>query len=371
MSRFATAASLAAILLTLAVPGCSRTADAPAAGDPGADRPSPAGVWRWTRLNGSKPFDVSKPGNYTLELLAEGRYAVRADCNQADGAYERSGGELSLQPGPMTLATCPPGSLSSRFVNLLSDVTSYEREGNRLVLHLADGIGSMEFAAGRDVALAGSAWLVRSYNNGRRTVATVAEGTTIHASFGEDGSLRGSTGCNSYTSSYELDGNTIAIGPAATTRKMCPDEIMQQEADFLAALSSAATWEIRGGRLQLHAAAGTPAVGLASAVSGTLAYQAEGGLPPNAMVTVQLQNLSRADVATTVVGQQLFPAAGRQAPLSFVVSFDPADIDAHDPYGLQATIRAGDELLFTSQAVPVITRDSPSFGVEVKLDPAG
>ena len=79
----------------------------------------------------------------------------------------------------------------------------------------------------------------------------------ITAIFGADGSLYGSAGCNSYSTSYQVGGNTITIKPAATTRMSCPETgVMDQETNYLAALASAKTFEIVGERLTLKDADG-------------------------------------------------------------------------------------------------------------------
>jgi heat shock protein HslJ len=88
---------------------------------------------------------------------------------------------------------------------------------------------------------------VLGYNNGRGGVVSVLQGTEITAYFGEDGQLSGSAGCNNYTAAYEIDGDQIKIGPAATTRMACgePEGIMEQEAEYLAALENSGIYRIQ------------------------------------------------------------------------------------------------------------------------------
>jgi heat shock protein HslJ len=91
--------------------------------------------------------------------------------------------------------------------------------------------------------------------------------TAITATFGADGQLTGSAGCNTYIAAYQTEGNSITIGPAAATRKLCPqpEGLMAQEAQYLAALETAATYQLRGDRLELHTADGALAVTFQSA----------------------------------------------------------------------------------------------------------
>jgi uncharacterized lipoprotein YbaY len=343
----------------------------PAAAAPG-DRPLVGTVWRWSRLVGPDTLEVPRPGRYTLELLPEGRYALRADCNTGNGAYTLEEGRLELLPGPMTAVECGPESLSDRFLRLLSKVEGVAQDGDRLVLQLAGTAGAMELEARREVALTGTAWVVRSYNNQKQAVVSVARGTSLTAVFGADGRLTGSAGCNRYTAGYEVEGEGIEIGPAASTRMACsePEGIMAQESAFLTALSTPTTWSIQGERLQLRTARGALAVDLVSAVTGTLSYRVRSALPPDAEIRVRLEDVSLADAPAVPIGEQVFRASGRQVPLPFEVVYDPTDIDPRHTYSISARVTGVDgHLLFvTATAHHVITHDNPTQGVEIVLD---
>jgi uncharacterized lipoprotein YbaY len=346
---------------------------APSVAAAAGGRPLVGTLWRWRHLTGPDPLEVPRPGRYTLELLPEGRYALRADCNTGGGAYTLEDGRLALLPGPMTAAECGPDSLYDRFLGLLSKVERVDQDGERLVLQLAGDAGAMEFEARREVALVGTAWVVRSYNDQKQAVVSVARGTSLDATFGADGRLTGSAGCNRYSAGYEVEGEGIEIGPAAATRMACPEPegIMAQESSFLTALSTPANWKIEGERLQLRTARGALAVDLAAAVTGSVSYRVRRALPPDAVVRVRLDDVSLADAPAVLIGEQVFRAADRQVPLPFEVVYDPADIDPRHTYGVSARITDADgRLLFVSTtAHHVITRDDPSLGVEIVLDP--
>ncbi len=109
-------------------------------------------VWQWIAFqdsaDGEESNDISvdDPASYTLELLPDGTYALKADCNFVSGQYTLNNGSLSFDPGAMTLAECGPESFSNRFVALLGDVVTYvfNAEGN-LVLNLKMDAGDMIF----------------------------------------------------------------------------------------------------------------------------------------------------------------------------------------------------------------------------------
>jgi heat shock protein HslJ len=54
---------------------------------------------------------------------------------------------------------------------------------------------------------------------------------------------------------FAADGSAVRFGPAATTRRICPDEgVMEQEQAFLNAMASVATMRIEGDRLEFRTA---------------------------------------------------------------------------------------------------------------------
>ena len=76
--------------------------------------------------------------------------------------------------------------------------------------------------------------------------------TQITAEFDEEGRVGGSSGCNSYGTSYTVDGNLIEFGEEMIgTLMACPDPVMEQERAYLEVLGAAATFEIVDDELTL------------------------------------------------------------------------------------------------------------------------
>ncbi|MCZ7668207.1 MAG: YbaY family lipoprotein [Chloroflexi bacterium] len=96
-------------------------------------------------------------------------------------------------------------------------------------------------------------------------------------------------------------------------------------------------------------------------VSGEVTYTDDIVLPDDAVLTVQIQDISLADAAATVMGEQSYVTEGQQAPLPFSVTYDAAAIVDNHTYGLSIRITAADEtLLFVNDTlIPVITNGSP------------
>ena len=124
----------AAILLTAVLAAC---ASAP------ARLPLDGTAWRLVKFQGGDgtvlvPDDGSK---YTVAFGADGRVAVRFDCNRGSGGWTSPGpNQLQFGPMAMTRAMCPPGSLHDRMVKHWFYVRSYViREGHLYLSLMADG----------------------------------------------------------------------------------------------------------------------------------------------------------------------------------------------------------------------------------------
>jgi heat shock protein HslJ len=73
----------------------------------------------------------------------------------------------------------------------------------------------------------------------------------------EDGKLNGTDGCNSYSSTYSVNGDQFSVNQdIASTMMACPEPIMQQAAAYIAALTQAAAYKIDGQQLTLSDASG-------------------------------------------------------------------------------------------------------------------
>lgn len=91
-------------------------------------------------------------------------------------------------------------------------------------------------------------------------------------------------------------------------------------------------------------------------VTGTISYRERMALSDRAELKVVLLDVSRQDVAATVIAQQTISNPG-QVPIRFELAYDPADIDERMSYSLRATIHDRGRMVFTSDThTPVLTR---------------
>jgi putative lipoprotein len=86
----------------------------------------------------------------------------------------------------------------------------------------------------------GTAWTVSTIG-GQKTVP----GAQPTVTFGSDGTISGSTGCNTYSGTYTVDGDKLAVSQLAMTRMACADPAVNaQEAAVTTALTGATSWSI-------------------------------------------------------------------------------------------------------------------------------
>lgn len=99
-------------------------------------------------------------------------------------------------------------------------------------------------------------------------------------------------------------------------------------------------------------------------VSGTITFDGDAAIPDDAVLVVQLRDVSYQDVASILIAEQTIQNPKR-FPLSFSVQYDPDSIDQRAIYGLGIRISLGDRLLYTNDtAFDVLTRGNPSRNVK-------
>ncbi|CAH0525298.1 YbaY family lipoprotein [Vibrio hippocampi] len=93
-------------------------------------------------------------------------------------------------------------------------------------------------------------------------------------------------------------------------------------------------------------------------VTGTVAYRERIALPPNAVVTIKLLDVSKQDVAADVVAEQTFTTDGAQVPFDFELSYDTTDIQPKHTYSVSARIEVDGKLRFISDTRYAVITDS-------------
>jgi uncharacterized lipoprotein YbaY/heat shock protein HslJ len=187
--------------------------------------------------------------------------------------------------------------------------------------------------------------------------------------------ISGTTGCNGYGGEITAAATTITFGAIRGTLIACEDELITaQERALYAAFQGTRPYSITAdGELRIGYDDGQQLsfrrFAAEAAVSGTITYLQRIALPPQAIIEVQLVDVSRADAPATVIAFTTLEADGRQVPLPFYLPYDPTQIDERNSYAVQARITIDGELRFiTTERFAVITQGNPTT-IEVRVDP--
>jgi heat shock protein HslJ len=200
------------------------------------------------------------PAAARVDLLIEGDQASgTSGCNLYFGDVQIDGSAITFGTLGGTQMACeqPLMDLEVAYFAALGVVSEYEVSADQLVLTGDDVRLVFDAEAPPEpLPLVGTVWTLEALVTGTDAVSSPIAGTEVTIDFTEDGSASGSGGCNSFNTSYEIEGDTIGFGPIASTAMACEQDVSDQEAAVFSALESAATYEIVGEVLTLNDADG-------------------------------------------------------------------------------------------------------------------
>ncbi len=105
---------------------------------------------------------------------------------------------------------------------------------------------SMVSVGGGGAELTGISWRPVSVGD-----QEIPEDSGLYVLFEVDGSIKGHGGCNGFFGSLEKADSGIAVGRLGATRMACPDEIMDREMAFMAAVQRTRDFRSGGDRMSL------------------------------------------------------------------------------------------------------------------------
>ena len=196
------------------------------------------------------------PGSHINAIFSNQKLNGFAGCNGYFGSYQITRNqELSLN-GPIgtTMKSCSSviDAQEQKYLKLLTKAVKFRIEKDDLIL--LDQIQNpiVKFSAVKSTGLENTSWRATGINNGRGGVVSDNNTHLTSVRF-ENGKIQGKAACNQYSASYTLQEQQISIGPVQTTRKFCSEEgVMEQEAQFLDALSLVSRYELMADRLNFR-----------------------------------------------------------------------------------------------------------------------
>lgn len=206
------------------------------------------------------------PGDVRIDaLFAGGEVSGSSGVNTYSASYELSGSSLTIGAVASTMMAGPDDAMAAEqaYLAALQRAASFEATEDMLTIYDGEGVELLAYDMVETPSIAATAWKVTGYNNGKGGVVSAIVGSELTAVFSEDGTVSGSSGVNTYSGEYALDGNEITIGPLVATEMASEDpRLMEQESAYLAALQSAAVYTIRGNTMELRREDGALAVSL-------------------------------------------------------------------------------------------------------------
>jgi heat shock protein HslJ len=187
------------------------------------------------------------PLRYTVRFFADGRVAVVADCNLANGVYTVDGGNLDITVGAMTMALCPEDSLSDQFVADLDQVATFfsVTETGELVLSLPADAGFLRFQP----SLAGVVWEWTEFQSMDGSTTTPDDPGRYTIEFLTEQQIAVGADCNRGRGTFQRTGAELDITVTALTRALCPPDSLFE--DFIAYLDQAVSLTFADGLLHL------------------------------------------------------------------------------------------------------------------------
>ena len=105
-----------------------------------------------------------------------------------------------------------------------------------------------------------------------------------------------------------------------------------------------------------------------ASVTGEVFYLQRMALPPQAVLSVTLQDVSLADAPSIELARQQGPVNG-QVPLPFRLDYNPQQVDPRHRYSVSARIELDGRLLFISTQHYGVKLDGSDQPLRIKLDP--
>jgi heat shock protein HslJ len=145
-------ALLALVILAATLAGCGAASDEDALVDT---------HWRLAAFTEVTPafqgvVPAEEQANYTIDFLANDAFAAKADCNLVAGAYSARRSNLTITPGPTTMAFCGEESYGELYVHMLSRADTYEIRREQLTITLKGG-ANLTFTAMPEASASASA----------------------------------------------------------------------------------------------------------------------------------------------------------------------------------------------------------------------
>jgi heat shock protein HslJ len=203
-----------------------------------------------------------KPGTQITAFFdAQGKVSGSAGCNQYTASYEATLNGLSIGAPATTKMSCsePAGIMNQEtlYLTTLQGASGYSISGNILTVSDSGKNAILTYSTippyeMTPAPMTGTMWYLNSFVDAQGQIWGPVPTNPISLQFTDDGKVSGNAGCNSYSGTYTVSGNSISMSGFATTLMYCGDPgVMDLESTYLAVLPTMKVYKIRGNELTL------------------------------------------------------------------------------------------------------------------------
>ncbi|HQA80930.1 MAG TPA: META domain-containing protein, partial [Methanoregulaceae archaeon] len=188
-------------------------------------------TWYLVSLNEGGASLSTKPGTtITAFFDAQGKVSGSAGCNQYTASYEATAVGLSIRAPASTKMNCnePAGIMTQETVYLsaIQGAAGYAISGDTLTINDSGGKALLTYSTVppyqmTPAPLTGTMWYLNSFVDSQGNPWSPGSTNPISIQFADDGKVSGNGGCNSYSGSYTVSGNSITMSGFATTLMYC------------------------------------------------------------------------------------------------------------------------------------------------------
>jgi len=104
-------------------------------------------------------------------------------------------------------------------------------------------------------------------------------------------------------------------------------------------------------------------------VSGTVNIAQRIALPPDAVLTVTLSDASLADAPSRVIAQKVARTGGKQAPFTFILPYNPQDIQPNARVILSAAVTVNGQMVFITDSIKEVVNRGQGTRADLQLVP--
>jgi heat shock protein HslJ len=204
-----------------------------------------------------QPYSLVK-GSQLRVSFGDQNIGAQAGCNSMGGDASWAGGVLVVDGKTlvMTEMGCDEALMQQDtwFADVLTSKPTLSQSASTLTITSGGTVIVLtdKEVALPDASLTGTLWRLDSIVSGD-SASSVPSGVESTLELNDSGDLTADLGCNSGRGRYSARGNTLTIGPIATTRKTCTPPASEVEAAVLGLLQGDVSYSIDGDSLNLTA----------------------------------------------------------------------------------------------------------------------